>query len=930
MMTSAGVQFDVTITQGFGYYYTYDKALEAIQTYQEETGMRYSLAWCRKKDLDCNNIKDDSKPYKIFWSDGDNTKVKKCQMSFDGIPYLIDGSRIYDCQFGVDRNLNQKRKYKEAMMKSENILRKRQNRSQESKKQNCPALIYLRKIIKFPEFIIPANTEFHRKKGSAKLQKALKDGNACGEMRVYIHFPARSDHTNHSLILGGRSTVDPRIKNKIEELVKQGIVNISGIREKLTQFVHTEIFEWEKWPDKSNLRFYPKKLYIKNQVNNIIIQQRISQIDLENVEAKIKSWQQSHTKDKLFFRSHLDNPNDSKSRTSVTSPNLMFLIQTRWQKQLLEWHRHEQCVLNAAFRSVGTSFPLYFLLVKTKVDYQVVASFIVMNDTTEAITEALTICRSWNSNWNPSVIMCGLTEAEMTAVEQVFTHSRILVCDYQREQAWDNWLTDKKNNMTTTREQVLYHLKSLANAASPQEFQEAEEDFFKSNTWIKLRRLQLWFKKIWQPHYKRWVWHHRPGESNTYDGVETLNDTLRFYLSQLPLPQPQLSHILIIILEYFLPALYAKHIENTGDLPLGMDIDHTSECSLPSRDHPRPSSEDISHKCRELVDHIRSYTYLMKDPTALQGLYDSLLVAYENILQHNKNQRKILVEEVESASVEGQSERWSRTESLAQISPDLVASDECRTIGKVLIGPDNKDALKGDIVGSYIVHDNVLELVKPEALSTQEKEIEDEEPQFPFSPKVYMKYHKSPPNKVKIMGAISLQLEDKNSMTTKEGENRIVEEKTIMEAETNVVEKKTNALERLKLIPPEVFKLLMPVDEKLKQSQFNAEVLEAEDRIPSKTFRILIPVKNNKRMLDLPSQNQLSEDKFGEDTVNFTTFAAKSPERKRQKVSERNDLQNFKTVTRAMQYTRIHHKDLTHVKRERKTFRNIISGNENN
>lgn len=62
--------------------------------------------------------------------------------------------------------------------------------------------------------------------------------------------------------------------------------------------------------------------------------------------------------------------------------------------------------------------------------------------------------------------------------------------------------TDKKNNMATTREQALYHLKRLAHAGSPHEFQVAEEDFFRSNTWIKLRRLQLWFRKIWQPQYQ--------------------------------------------------------------------------------------------------------------------------------------------------------------------------------------------------------------------------------------------------------------------------------------------------------------------------------------------------------------------------------------------------------------------------------------------
>lgn len=427
------------------------------------------------------DIKDDPKPFKIFWSDGDNTKVKRCHLNFDGIPYVIVGSRIYDCQFGVDRNLNQKRKYREAVaMKSENIPRRRQNRCQGSKKQNCPAVIYLREIIKFPEFVIPSNTEFHRKKGSAKLQKAIRAGNACGEIRVYVHFPIGSDHANHSLILGSRSAVDPRIKSKIEELVKQGIVNINSIREKLTQYVHTEMFEWEKWPEKSNLRFYPKKSYIKNQVNKIIIQQRISQIDLENVEAKIGSWQRSHTQDKLLFRHCLQNSKEGKNHPSVTSPQLLFMIQTKWQRQLLEWHGQEQCVLNAAYKPIGSSFPLYFLLTKTKANYQIVGSFIVMNETTEAIAEALSMFRSWNPNWNPPVVMCGLPEEEMAAAEQVFTNSRVLICDYQREQAWDHWLTGQYSESfgTVLSHSCLENVTILASAYQSSIMNDVQYAFF--------------------------------------------------------------------------------------------------------------------------------------------------------------------------------------------------------------------------------------------------------------------------------------------------------------------------------------------------------------------------------------------------------------------------------------------------------------------
>lgn len=118
---------------------------------------------------------------------------------------------------------------------------------------------------------------------------------------------------------------------------------------------------------------------------------------------------------------------------------------------------------------------------------------------------------------------------------------------------------------------------------------------------------------------------------------------------------------------------------------------------------------------------------------------------------------------------------------------------------------------------------------------------------------------------------------------------------------------------------------LMPVDEKPKPSRFNTEVLESKERVPSRTFRILIPVKNNKRCNPTP-KNQIAENECGKDTDSFTSFAAKSPERKRQKCSDRNDVQSCSQVTKSLQYTGIHQDGLTSEKKERTSFRIIISG----
>jgi hypothetical protein len=63
---------------------------------------------------------------------------------------------------------------------------------------------------------------------------------------------------------------------------------------------------------------------------------------------------------------------------------------------------------------------LFFIAVKTNVDYKVVGSFVIQYETTEAITEALKKLKDWNSSWNPPYFMTDLSEQEMNAIQEVF------------------------------------------------------------------------------------------------------------------------------------------------------------------------------------------------------------------------------------------------------------------------------------------------------------------------------------------------------------------------------------------------------------------------------------------------------------------------------------------------------------------------------
>ena len=66
------------------------------------------------------------------------------------------------------------------------------------------------------------------------------------------------------------------------------------------------------------------------------------------------------------------------------------------------------------------SIPLYFLVVKTNVDYQITGSFATQDETSETLVEALSIIKLWNQNWKPTCFMVDNCEEEITAIETLF------------------------------------------------------------------------------------------------------------------------------------------------------------------------------------------------------------------------------------------------------------------------------------------------------------------------------------------------------------------------------------------------------------------------------------------------------------------------------------------------------------------------------
>ena len=89
----------------------------------------------------------------------------------------------------------------------------------------------------------------------------------------------------------------------------------------------------------------------------------------------------------------------------VSTTSSLFVHQLANQKRLLEKYGKEICLFDASYNTTKYSIPLFFFAVKTNVDYQIAGSFGVQDETTDAISEAVVILKSWNNKWKPLAFM---------------------------------------------------------------------------------------------------------------------------------------------------------------------------------------------------------------------------------------------------------------------------------------------------------------------------------------------------------------------------------------------------------------------------------------------------------------------------------------------------------------------------------------------
>ncbi|XP_066016092.1 calcium-responsive transcription factor-like [Pocillopora verrucosa] len=186
-----------------------------------------------------------NRSHKILWEDPRD--IKGAKIRFTGVPFIILGRKVFDCQHGKDRKAGEKRKREDAEEKAGHkdfVFKKRRFLVQDTRKFDCKAQIKMREILFFAEHKIQEDSKKRRETASRNLRKALEEGVAKYERRIYIELPLITDHQNHFVgeVAGISHPLDEKIIKRIHELVAEGVKEIYEMRRHLKIFVKEVLF----------------------------------------------------------------------------------------------------------------------------------------------------------------------------------------------------------------------------------------------------------------------------------------------------------------------------------------------------------------------------------------------------------------------------------------------------------------------------------------------------------------------------------------------------------------------------------------------------------------------------------------------------------------------------------------------------------------
>ncbi|XP_021366093.1 uncharacterized protein LOC110458632 [Mizuhopecten yessoensis] len=507
-------------------YYSEEEFQKAIAAFQIETTSKFVRQKKRSNGgIDIKSL--DNK--KIWWED----KGGLVEINYTGEPYIVTGSEVYECHHGplhgkkirTTKGKDDDHNYEST--KSRKLI-------QDSKKLNCPAKIRVRRIMRFPAFKnnAPKSNSSARKRLSRTLKAAFWNEGLDKQMQIIATFP--SDHDNHlqGELSGYSLPLNKEMGMFIKTMAREGVKSVAEMERHLDRFSNDE------------------------QIN---------------LKASTEKWQKEDPDGNFFLRIA------SQEEDENPMP-FLFVHQTAWQRNILRKFGREMSILDSTYNTSKFELPLYLLCVQTNVGFAVVASMLLGRDTKANLIEVLNIIRNWNHTWQPQSFMCDCDTREISALESVFNGCDVYLCDFHREQAWQRWVNDGKNNLLDKKLEVLQLFRSLANAESEDSYESALQDLRESAIYQEQPHLSNYIEKKWITQSKRWVKVFRSSgqcKVNTTNGFERQHRELKENFLNIDNPGKSLTDMIFSLVNNYLPQCKERFIERNVQCLEGHRSYHT-------------------------------------------------------------------------------------------------------------------------------------------------------------------------------------------------------------------------------------------------------------------------------------------------------------------------------------------------------------------
>ena len=118
---------------------------------------------------------------------------------------------------------------------------------------------------------------------------------------------------------------------------------------------------------------------------------------------------------------------------------MTFIYQSTEMQQMFQRRDNQLIILDRAYKTTKHALPLFFLVVKANVNFQVSIVIVLQEESVNMITRALSIVKAWNLRSHQGTYLLLLMK-EISSLEIVFPNIQVYLCDFHQEQAWNRWV----------------------------------------------------------------------------------------------------------------------------------------------------------------------------------------------------------------------------------------------------------------------------------------------------------------------------------------------------------------------------------------------------------------------------------------------------------------------------------------------------------